>query len=228
MNPGILVLLSGGMDSATVLASAVKTLPKPVHALAIDYGQAHRKEIRAAQALARYFEIDITIAKLDLQPFAGESQILNPTQAFSSTHSSVPADQPGIAPSWVPGRNVMLLGAAAAFGYLRGLHTVGCGVNYTDYSGYPDCRPPFIASMEESLQLALADPEFELFTPVLNLSKKQIVELGDTLGVPWELTWSCYRGEEVPCGKCGACEVRAKGFADAGRDDPAPKIAGAA
>jgi len=222
----VLISLSGGMDSATVLYYALSNHPpEEIFACSIDYGQTHHTELSNAQQLAKLTKIRFwSVRELPLKNFT-QSALLNPTGRYSDAEAPVLPD-PGVAPSWLPARNAILLSALAGLAYTLGISTVGTGVNAVDWSGYPDCTPEFVDALQTALQFALGKPHekspFRLWAPLLHLSKKEIVLLGEGLEVPWHLTWSCYNPDEDgrPCQTCGACTVRAKGFADANLNDP--------
>jgi 7-cyano-7-deazaguanine synthase len=217
---GSVVLLSGGMDSATVLAVALKE-GRPVHALTFLYGQRHHREVRAAQALAQHYRIvEHRVVELPIGPLL--------PSALTDRKAQLPLGRVGrslIPPTYVPARNTVLL--ALALGYAEGRHLdrIYLGANAIDYSGYPDCRPAYFRAFERLSVLATkAGVERgwkpRIMTPLLRLSKSGIVRLGERLHVPWGLTWSCYAGGAQPCGRCDACRLRAKGFAEAGIHDP--------
>jgi 7-cyano-7-deazaguanine synthase len=217
---GSLVLLSGGMDSATCLALASRR-PGPVHALTVLYGQRHAREVRSAGALARHFGVARhTVVRLPLGPLLASS--------LTDSHRPLPnRRQPtGRIPStYVPARNTILLSVALGYAESHRLGAIFLGANAIDYSGYPDCRPEYFRAFERLARLATKAGVEEgvtvrIETPLLRLSKADIVRLGERLGVPWRLTWSCYAGGRRPCGVCDACRLRAKGFAEAGRLDP--------
>ncbi len=214
------MLLSGGMDSATCLALAARRDP-PVHALTVHYGQRHARELAAARALARRFEVaSHAVVRLPIGPLLG-SALTDRTRALprGRRRTSIP-------PTYVPARNTLLLALALGVAETRRLRAIYLGVNQVDYSGYPDCRPPFLAAFDRLSRVATRVGVEEgwaprVRAPLLRLSKAEIVRLGGTLGVPWELTWSCYEGGRRPCGLCDACRLRAKGFDEAGVPDPA-------
>jgi 7-cyano-7-deazaguanine synthase len=210
------------MDSAVVLAKCIENYgAHEVEAVSIYYGQTHSREIKAAKELAEYFEIHKWSCKdFPLKDFTGGA-ILNRTGENDNRFSYAPAGS-SIAPSWLPARNAIILSALAGYAYTQNCHTIASGVNAVDWSGYPDCTPSFIKGMEFALEIGLGLDacEFKIFTPLIQLSKKEIVEMGESYHVPWNLTWSCYEGKDNPCGTCGACQVRAKGFTDAGIKDP--------
>lgn len=217
---GTVVLLSGGMDSATCLAIARRAEPR-VHALTIVYGQRHAREIRSARAIARHFRVrDHVVLRLPLGPLL-DSSLTRPEKRLPK---SGPRSR-RIPSTYVPARNSILLAIALGYAESRGLESIYIGANAIDYSGYPDCRPEYLRAFERLARLATRagvedDWRIEVRAPLLRLSKREIVELGDRLGVPWALTWSCYAGGREPCGRCDACRLRARGFRAAGRPDP--------
>ncbi len=218
---GSVVLLSGGMDSATCLALAARQAP-PVHALTFVYGQRHVRELASARRLARRYGVAAhRIVRLPLGPLVDS--------ALTRTGAPLPrrAGRPGrIPPTYVPARNTVLLAIALGYAESHRLARIYFGANAVDYSGYPDCRPAFVAAFNALARRAIRSPAeggrtVRVVAPLLPRSKAEIVRLGDRLGVPWELTWSCYAGGATPCGRCDACRLRARGFRGAGRRDPA-------
>jgi 7-cyano-7-deazaguanine synthase len=215
-----IVLLSGGMDSATCLADASR-LGYTVHALSVEYGQRHARELASARALAKHYRVRAhTVLRLPLGPLL--------RSALTSTRSRLPRHgrrKRGIPSTYVPARNTILLALALGLAESEGAEAIFLGVNAVDYSGYPDCRPEFLAAFSKLARLATRTGvegglPIRLRAPLLHLSKAEIVRKGRRLGVPWELTWSCYAGGTRPCGSCDACALRAKGFAAAGIVDP--------
>lgn len=218
---GSVVLLSGGVDSATCLAIASRSSP-PVHALTVGYGQRHLRELRAARAVARRFGVARhLVLDLPLAPLLDS--------ALTRPHRRLPASEPrpGTIPStYVPARNTILLALALGYAESHRLGSIYLGANAVDYSGYPDCRGPYLRSFERTARLAtkagvLGRRTIRIRAPLLRLSKAEIVQLGTRLGVPWAQTWSCYAGGRVPCGRCASCRIRSRGFRDAGIRDPA-------
>jgi 7-cyano-7-deazaguanine synthase len=190
-------------------------------ALTFDYGQRHRVELERAAAVAGHYGADHLVVRLDASAWGG-SALTDPT--IDVPHASEGADG-GIPVTYVPARNLIFLSVAMGVAEARDVDAVTIGVNALDYSGYPDCRPEFIASFASTAALALkrgveGNP-IEVRTPLLDLTKADIVRLGVSVHAPLELTWSCYRGDDRPCGTCDACGLRAKGFAEAGLTDPA-------
>ena len=217
---GSLVLLSGGMDSATCLAIASRRAG-PVHALTVTYGQRHDREVRSARALARHYHIARhTVVRLPLGLLVSSS-LTDARRPLPSRHrigTRIPS-------TYVPARNTILLSVALGYAESHHLETIYLGANAIDYSGYPDCRPEYFRAFERLARLATKagveeGQRIRIETPLLRLSKAGIVRLGERLGVPWQLTWSCYAGGRRPCAKCDACRLRQKGFAEAGRVDP--------
>jgi 7-cyano-7-deazaguanine synthase len=217
------VLLSGGLDSTTCLAIA-RDEGFEAHALSVDYGQRHRTELQRARALARALgAADHRVVKVDLSTFGGS--------ALTDARIAVPKGRlargrgRGIPVTYVPARNTVLLGLALAHAETIGAGDIFLGVNAIDYSGYPDCRPAFVRAFERLARLAtragVEGRPLRVHTPLLRLSKADIVRRGTALGVPYRLTLSCYdpvRGRA--CGRCDACELRRKGFDEAGVPDP--------
>jgi len=223
------VLLSGGMDSAVCLALA-KRDRFTIHALSVDYGQRHAIELDAARAVARWAGVEShVLMPLALRPFGGSS--------LTDRSMSVPKDGlgEGVPTTYVPARNTILLSLALALAEVRDAQDVFIGVNAVDYSGYPDCRPQFIAAFQELANVATQAAAEQgkcttIHAPLINLSKAEIVRLGASLGVPFEQTVSCYdptvHGVEVAaCGRCDSCRIRGKAFSDAGVPDPTPYAA---
>jgi len=214
-----LVVLSGGLDSTVCMALAAAA--GPVVALTFDYGQRHFHEIDHAAGVAGYYRADHVVVRLDLTGWGG-SALTDPSidvpLAGSGASDAIPA-------TYVPARNLIFLSVAMGVAEARGLDDVYLGVNALDYSGYPDCRPEFIESFTRTAELAMkrgveGNP-VRVKTPLITLSKGEIVRLGMELDAPLRLTWSCYQGGTVPCGACDSCALRAKGFAEAGVPDPA-------
>jgi 7-cyano-7-deazaguanine synthase len=219
------VLLSGGLDSATVLTTAIEQGFR-AYALSVRYGQRHEIEIERAIALARvHGATEHRVVDLDLA-FVGASALLDRRIGVPKARSdSQIAD--GIPPTYVPARNTVLLALALAWAEALDARDLFIGVNAVDYSGYPDCRPEFLAAFETLARLAtrvgVEGQQVRLHAPLLELTKAEIVRRARELGGAMELTLSCYdpgAGGE-PCGSCDACRLRARGFREAGIDDPA-------
>jgi 7-cyano-7-deazaguanine synthase len=216
------VLLSGGMDSATAMAVA-RSNGHELYALSFDYGQRHRNELDCARKLAKFFKAkEHRVLKIELGKLGG-SALTDEGIDVPDADGGWKDDQP-IPATYVPARNLVLLSIAAAYAETVGAEAVFIGANAIDYSGYPDCRPEFLRAFEETARLGtkcgVSGKPLRIEAPLLHLSKAQIVRLGASLLVPFEMTWSCYRGGKRPCGNCDSCQLRAKGFADAGIPDP--------
>jgi 7-cyano-7-deazaguanine synthase len=217
--PKAVVLLSGGMDSATVLALA-RRKGFACHALTVDYGQRHRVEIAAARTIARLLGVRVhKVISLDLRWIGGSALTSNtPVPKGRNTIAGIPV-------TYVPARNTILLGLALGWAEVLGAHDIFIGVNAIDYSGYPDCRPAFISAFSRMARLAtrsgVEGGRVRIHTPLIRRSKADIVRTGTRLGVDFRRTTSCYdpdrRGRA--CGRCAACRIRRKGFADAGIQD---------
>jgi len=217
-------LLSGGLDSATCLGVARRD-GFDCYALSFDYGQRHSIELAAAARIAEYFQAsEHRVARIDLRVF-GASAL---TADFSvPKHDSVDQIGAGIPITYVPARNTIFLSFAMAWAEVLECSDVFIGVNAIDYSGYPDCRPEFIAAFEQMANLATkagveGRTHLRVHTPLAHLNKAAIVRLGAEVGVDFALTHSCYDPEEGgrPCGKCDSCLLRLKGFSEAGIPDP--------
>lgn len=223
--PGHLVVLSGGLDSTVCLALAADEAgpADALVALTFDYGQRHRVELERAAGVAAHYGADHLVVRLDASAWGGSA--LTDVSMDVPDAGTDPGDDDAIPVTYVPARNLIFLAVAVGVAEARGLASVSIGVNALDYSGYPDCRPEFIESFAATARLALkrgveGDP-VAIRTPLLHLSKADIVRLGRRHDAPLELTWSCYRGGATPCGTCDACVLRARGFAEAGAPDPA-------
>ena len=214
-----IVALSGGLDSTVCLALASRE--GPVLALTFDYGQRHRIELDRAAAVAARYGTEQLVVRLDASQWGGSA--LTDERLEVPDHNS--SDGSRIPVTYVPARNLIFLSVAVGVAEARGADVVFIGVNALDYSGYPDCRPEFVRSFEQTAALALKRAvegrPVRVRTPLVEMTKAQIVALGRSLGAPLELSWSCYRGGPAPCGACDACALRAKGFVEAGVADPA-------
>ena len=212
------VLLSGGLDSATVLAIA-RAEGWRCHALTVDYGQRHRAELQAAAHVARALgAAEHRVVPLDLRIFGGS--------ALTDAALAVPlAPSEGIPVTYVPARNTIFLALALAYAEVSQADAIFTGANAVDYSGYPDCRPEFVAAFETLANLAtkraVEGHPVRVLAPIIRLSKAQIVQRGRELGVDFSLTVSCYNADGLgrACGRCDACRFRREGFAQAGVPD---------
>lgn len=219
MNKRAVVLLSGGLDSATVLAIAASQ-GYDCYALSFDYGQRAQTELNAARALVNSLGAkEHRVFNLDLAQFGGS--------ALTDSSIDVPSDaEEGIPVTYVPARNTIFLSLALAWAEVLHADAIFIGVNAVDYSGYPDCRPEFIAAYEQMANLAtrngVTGEPFKIETPLIDLTKAEIIQQGTELGLDYALTVSCYQSDDDgrACGKCDSCHLRAKGFVDAGLADP--------
>jgi 7-cyano-7-deazaguanine synthase len=224
MSQRAVVLLSGGLDSATVLYQA-RAAGYTCYALSFDYHQRHRRELRSAQAIAQRAAVaGHEIISLDLGRWGG-SALTQHSQELP--RHRLPAEMmQGIPSTYVPARNTIFLSIALAWAEVLGADRVYLGANALDYSGYPDCREDYLAAMQTVYTLGTKQGRegrpIQLTAPLLHLHKRDIIRLGQELGVPWELTWSCYQGEELACGVCDSCILRREGFRQAGIPDPLP------
>lgn len=224
------LLLSGGLDSTTTLAVA-RTQGHEVYAMSFRYGQRHAHELEAARRVAAAFGVARhVVVDVDLRQFGGSAL---------TGDLPVPKDRPaaemgtGIPITYVPARNTIFLSFALAWAEVLGAREIYIGVNALDYSGYPDCRPEYIAAYERMANLATrggveGTAPVRIATPLIALTKAEIIRLGTSLGVDYGLTTSCY--DPAPdgraCGHCDACLLRLRGFAEAGLEDPAPYVRG--
>jgi 7-cyano-7-deazaguanine synthase len=212
------VLLSGGLDSM-VAAGLAREQGFAIHALTIDYGQRHQRELASAAAIAR--EMDVArhvVLPLDLRQFGGSALTADIAVPKRGVGDTIPV-------TYVPARNLVFLALTVAFAEASGAHDVFIGVNALDYSGYPDCRPEFIASFAETARLGTREGvegrPFTIHAPLQHMTKADIAREAARLGLDWGLSWSCYdptpHGEA--CGACDSCRLRQKGFAEAGLAD---------
>jgi len=224
--PNAVLLLSGGLDSTTLLADAVHA-GFDVHAMTFRYGQRHSSEIEAARRIASHYAIrNHVIADIDLRVFGGSA--LTSDIAVPKDRDVASASDSGIPITYVPARNTIFLSFALAWAEVLEAADIFIGVNALDYSGYPDCRPEFIAAYERMANLATrggveGTNRVRIRTPLIDLTKAEIIRRGIELGVDYALTQSCYDPDEsgAACGHCDACQLRLKGFAEAGVRDPA-------
>jgi 7-cyano-7-deazaguanine synthase len=219
---GAVVVLSGGLDSTVCLALAARE-GGPLLALSFDYGQRHRVELARAAEVAGHYGAEHLVVPLDLRGWGGSALT---DQSIDVPAAGGPPEGAGAIPvTYVPARNLIFLSVAMGVAEARDADRVHLGVNALDYSGYPDCRPEFVESFRTTAALALKrgveGRPVDVRTPLVTLTKAEIVRLGLQLDAPLHLTWSCYRGGETPCGDCDSCALRAKGFAEAGVADPA-------
>jgi 7-cyano-7-deazaguanine synthase len=218
---GAVVLLSGGMDSATCLAMACCDFK--VHALTFDYGSRHSREMDAARSLAKHFGVGShRVVKVDLAAIGGSSLTEHsiPVRKVESP-DGIGRDIPN---TYVPARNMIFLGMGIALAETVGASRLFIGANAIDYSGYPDCRPEFVEAFQRAADLGtkagVEGRPIKIEAPLLRMSKADIVRKGTELGVPFEKTWTCYSGGKAACGRCEACHLRLAGFREAGKIDP--------
>ncbi len=220
-----IVLSSGGLDSTTCLAIAKADGFSPIHSLSFDYGQRHRHELAAAQRIAGAFGVaEHRVITIDLAQFGGSAL---------TGDGEIPKDRAGadmgagIPVTYVPARNTIFLSYALAWGEVIGCNNIFIGINAVDYSGYPDCRPEFLLAFERMANLGTqlateTGRRYRMHAPLVHLSKAQIIQRGLALGVDYSLTRSCYdpAPDGAACGRCDACQLRRRGFAEAGVADP--------
>ncbi len=221
--PRAVVLLSGGLDSATVLAIASRD-GFACHALSINYGQRHRFELDCAARLAVTLgAVDHKVVGVDLRAFGGSALTAD---IAVPTHDSVGEIGGAIPVTYVPARNLVFLSLAVAYAETLGALDIFIGVNAVDYSGYPDCRPEFVRAFEAvanvATKLGVEGHRLRIKTPIIRMSKSEIIRMGVSLGVDYALTTSCYNppGELLACGHCDSCLLRRQGFEQAGVADP--------
>jgi 7-cyano-7-deazaguanine synthase len=212
------VVLSGGQDSTTCLYWALRQFGE-VEALTFDYGQRHRIELDCAAQVAQHAGVVHTTLPIDTFAAMGGNALTDSDIAVEEAPGS------GLPNTFVPGRNLIFLTYAAAFAWQRDMADLVTGVAQTDYSGYPDCRRGTIDAVEQSLTLGL-ERTIRIHTPLMNLTKKETVELARELGAieAMALTHTCYNGQRPPCGTCPACQLGARGFLEAGTADPLDSI----
>jgi 7-cyano-7-deazaguanine synthase len=219
MTKRAVVLLSGGLDSAVVLYYAIKE-GYSCYCLAFDYGQRHVRELESAKSLAGISGSPLTVPELQM-PWKGSSLVdtneaLPQDRSLEEITSSVPS-------TYVPARNTIFLSNAASLAEAIGADAIFIGAHFEDSSGYPDCRESYLEAFNKVIELGTkrgSEKKLKIEFPLIKKTKKEIIELGFSLEVPFELTWSCYRGGKTPCGRCDSCILRAKGFREAARTDP--------
>ena len=213
-----IVLLSGGLDSTTILYLAKKKY-KP-YCLIFDYGQRHDKEVDIARSIARHAKCAYKIVKIAL-PWQGSS-LLDKAKNLPRRRKVNPKEIPS---TYVPGRNIIFLSFAVSFAEAIGAKAIYIGANAIDYSGYPDCRPKFFDAYRKAIKLGtkvgVQKANIKILTPLIHKTKAQIIRQGMKLKVPYQKSWSCYQGGKKPCGQCDSCLLRQKGFERAGFLDPA-------
>jgi 7-cyano-7-deazaguanine synthase len=220
-----IVLLSGGLDSATALAWAQRVKKWDCRCLLFDYGQRHRRELRAARALAKQAGCPVHVVRFRL-PWGGSSLIDKKVSVPSHRLSSIGHGR--LPNTYVPARNTLFISFALSWADTIDATNIVIGANALDYSGYPDCRPLYLRAVQAAGRLgtrlgAEKKQPLRLWAPLLRLSKVAIIRKGLALSVPYRLTWSCYEGGRRPCGTCDSCRLREEGFRLAGISDPASR-----
>ncbi|WP_066376017.1 MULTISPECIES: 7-cyano-7-deazaguanine synthase QueC [unclassified Anabaena] len=218
------ILLSGGLDSSTILYQA-KADGCECYSMSFDYQQRHRRELHSARLVAQNAGVvQHQLVNFDLRLWGG-SALTDDAIALPEARSLDEMSQ-SIPVTYVPARNTIFLSFALAYAEAIAAERVYIGVNALDYSGYPDCRPDYIQAMQEVFRLGTkqgrSGQPIKIVAPLLELKKTEIIQLGNKLGVPWELTWSCYAGGDVACGVCDSCRLRLAAFAELGLVDPLP------
>ena len=224
MNKPAIILLSGGLDSTTCAAIAKKD-GYDLHGLTINYGQKHNYELKAAKLVAQNFKFNShAVIDIDLASFGGSSLVSEEIEVPKNRNLEIKDDIPS---TYVPARNTVFLSIALAKAETINTFDIFIGVNAIDYSGYPDCRPEFILQFEKMMNVATKDAvqnvgKYKIHTPLIKLTKAEIIKKGQQLGIDYQITSSCYSPNKYgqPCGQCDACKLRIKGFYDAGLADP--------
>ena len=216
-----IVLLSGGLDSAVSLYFA-KSQGFDCRCLIFDYDQRHKREIESAKRIAKLAGCRYRILKIEL-PWKGSS-LLDRKVALPRETDRGTLRRADIPSTYIPGRNIIFLSFALSFAEAVGARTILIGAHMQDYSGYPDCRQDFFQAFSKVIktgtEAGVKGEGIKILTPLITKKKSEIIKLGFRLGVPFELTWSCYQGGSQPCGKCDSCHFRARGFAEADIPDP--------
>ena len=214
-NKKAVVLLSGGLDSATTLYYALDKGYK-CQALIFDYGQRHKRELRSAVAVAKGAKVPYQILKIKL-PWKGSSLLDTSSPIPHTSHLRKIGEN--IPSTYVPARNTIFLSFALSCAEATGAQAIFIGANAIDFSGYPDCRPAYYKAFQKVIEQGTKARKIRIITPLIKLTKEQIIRLGMKLGAPLEKTWSCYAGGKKPCGVCDSCLLRQKGFAAIGHGE---------
>jgi len=212
MSKKAIILLSGGLDSTTTLYYA-KNKGYQCHALIFDYGQRHKKEIVQGVRVAKLAKVSYQIIKIKL-PWKGSS-LLDTRYSLPVTRSLKTIGK-GIPSTYVPARNTIFLSFALSYAEAIGAKAIFIGANAVDFSGYPDCRPDYYKAFQAVIKKGVKAARIQVKTPLIKMTKAQIIRLGMKLKAPLDLTWSCYQGGKKPCGVCDSCRLREKGFSSLG------------
>lgn len=221
MGEKAVIVLSGGLDSTTCMGIA-KEKGYDLYPMTFNYGQRHNREVEQAKKVADHYHAqDHKIVDINFFNQIGGSALTDDTIEVPEA-----VDEGDIPVTYVPARNMIFLSLASAYAEVIGAELIYIGVSSVDYSGYPDCRPEFIESMNQTVNLAtkvgVSDKSMNIKTPLMHLTKAETIETGIKLNVPYSLTTSCYNGAEKACGQCDSCQLRIKGFKEAGIRDPIP------
>jgi len=216
LKPNAVILLSGGLDSATVLYWAYQNGYRPA-CLTVQYGQIHAREIQNAKKIARSLKLPHEICHVPM-PWKGSALLdrkikMPRNRSFNAIGHGIPA-------TYVPARNTILLSLALGWAETLKAKTIFIGAHQLDYSGYPDCRPEYFQALQRAFNKGTKMGRFKIVAPLLKKDKAQIIRLAHRLGVPLQWTWSCYSGGAQPCGTCDSCRLRQAGFEKAGLKDP--------
>lgn len=220
MNKSAIVLLSGGMDSATTLAIAAQKHENQCYALSFAYGQKNNSELIAAKKIAQYLNIkEHKTVNIDFLQNIGGSSLTDKKQEIED-HKNFHENKK-VPNTYVPMRNTLFITCAAAWAEVIDAQYIYIGASYVDYSGYPDCRPEYFAAFNNLLQNAILNKNVEILTPLLKLSKRETIAIGLKLNIDYNLTISCYRADDLgrACGKCSSCILRKQGFIELGVPD---------
>lgn len=215
----VVVSLSGGMDSSVLLARSIEEFDD-VLAVSFDYGQRHRRELESAKLIAQHYDVPHFVLGLSsvfstAARVGSDSSLLHKSEVPHGhyTHESMTK-------TVVPNRNMVFLSCLASVALSAKASAIGIAAHNGDHAIYPDCRPKFLHLVEDAIRVGSETSEFSIYSPFIYLSKGDIAKQGFERGVPFEKTWSCYEGQNLPCGRCGTCVERLEAFWDAGQDDP--------